>query len=102
MLIDGYFAKFITPGPQKSTIQPTLIQHILEMDDDSQKHQFSILSSISNKQTYGYPSFKEGGHQVHVKNITYAEHVFMKINFPKLVLMVKESEHTYRLHQGTG
>ena len=48
MLIDGYYANFITSGPKKSTIQPALIQHILEMDDDSPKDQFSILSSISN------------------------------------------------------
>ena len=53
------------------------------MDDDSPKDQFSILSSISNNYTYGYPSLKEGGHQVHVKNITYAEHVFYEDKFSK-------------------
>ena len=29
--MDGYFANF-TSGPEKPTIDPTLIQHILEMD----------------------------------------------------------------------
>ena len=54
------------------------------MDDDSPKDQFSILSSISNKHIYGYPSLKEGGHQVYVKNITYAEHVFYEDKFSKI------------------
>ena len=81
-LIDGYFANFITSGPKKSKIKTTLIQHILEMDDDSPKDQFSILSSILNNHTYGYPSLKEGGHQV--KNITYAEHVFYEDKFSKI------------------
>ena len=75
---------FITSGPKKSTIQPALIQHILEMDDDSPKDQFSILSSILNNHTYGYPSLKEGGQQVHVKNITYAEHVLYEDKFSKI------------------
>ena len=54
------------------------------MDDDSPKDQFSILSSILNNHTYGYPSLKEGGHQVHVKNITYAEHLFYEDKFSKI------------------
>ena len=84
MLIDGYFANFITSGPKKSTMKPTLIQHILEMADDSPKDQFSILSSVLNNHTYGYPSLKEGGHHVHVKNITYAEHAFYEDKFSKI------------------
>ena len=37
-----------------------------------------------NNHTYGYPSLKEGGHQVHVKNITYVEHVFYEHKFSKI------------------
>ena len=83
MLIDGYFANFITSGPEKPTIEPTLIQHILEMDEYSPKDQFAILSSISNYHKYGYPSLKEGG-IIHIRNLLYAEHVFFDEKFSKV------------------
>ena len=70
MLIDGYFANFITSSPEKPTTEPTLIHHILEMDNYSPNNQFEILSSISNYHKYGYPSLKEQGGIIHVRNLT--------------------------------
>ena len=84
MLIDGYFANFITSGPETPTIEPILIQQILEMDDYSPKDQFAILSSISNYHKYGYPSLKEEGGIIHVRNLSYAEHVFFDEKFSKV------------------
>ena len=75
---------FITSGPEKPTTEPTLIQHILEMDDYLPKDQFMILSSISNYHKYGYPSLKEEGGIIHVRNLSYAEHVFFDEKFSKV------------------
>ena len=97
------FENFLTEAPEKPIVDPKLIQHILEMSNESPKDQFILLGSISNYHKYGYPSLKEEGGIIHVKNITYAEHVFYDDNiFQKLDLMGKESEHTYFPYQGTG
>ena len=60
-----------------------LIEHILEMSDKSPEDQFLLLGSISNYHKYGYPSLKDEGGIIHVKNITYAEHVFYDVKFLK-------------------
>ena len=65
-------------------MDPKLIEHILEMSDECPKHQFLLLDSISNYHKYGYPSLKDGGGIIHVKNITYAEHVFYEDKFLKM------------------
>ena len=67
------------------------------MSNESPKDQFILLGSISNYHKYGYPSLKEEGGIIHVKNITYAEHVLYDDKFSKLDLMGKESECTYSL-----
>ena len=74
--INKLFENFLTEALEKPTVDPKLIQHILEMSDESPKHQFLSLGSISNYHKYGYPSLKDEGGIIHVKNITYAEHVF--------------------------
>ena len=53
------------------------------MSDESPKDQFLLLGSISNYHKYCYPSLKEEGGIIHVKNITYAEHVFYDDKFSK-------------------
>ena len=68
---------------EKPIVDPKLIEHILEMSDKSPKDQFLLLGSISNYHKYGYPSLKEEGGIIHVKNITYAEHVFYDDKFSK-------------------
>ena len=83
-------------------MDPKLIEHILEMSNESPKHQFLLLGSISNYHKYGYPSLKDEKGIIHVKNITYAEHVFHDDKFSKLELIGKESEHIYLPHQATG
>ena len=72
------------------------------MSHESPKHQFLLLGSISKYHKYGYPSLKDEGGIIHVKNITYAEHVFYYDKFLKTRIDGKESEHTYFPHQGTG
>ena len=81
--IDKSFEHFLTEAPEKPTVDPKLIAHILEMSDESPKDQFLLLGSISNYYKYGYPSLKEEGDIIHVKNITYAEHVFYDDKFSK-------------------
>ena len=51
------------------------------MSDEPPKHQFHLLGSISNYHKYGYPSLKDEGGIIHVKNITHAEHVFYDEKF---------------------
>ena len=53
------------------------------MSNESPKDQFILLGSISNYHKYGYPSLKEEGGIIHVKNITYAEHVLYDDKFSK-------------------
>ena len=81
--IDKSFENFLTEAPEKPKVDPKLIEHILEMSDESPKDQFLLLGSISNYHKYGYPSLKEEGGIIHVKNITYAEHVFYDDKFLK-------------------
>ena len=81
--IDRSFENFLTEAPEKPTVDPKLIQHILKMSGESPKDQFLLLGSISNYHKYGYPSLKEEGGIIHVKNITYAEHVFYDDKFSK-------------------
>ena len=81
--IDKSFENFLTEVPEKPIVNPKLIQHILEMSNESQKDQFILLGSISNYHKYGYPSLKEEGGIIYVKNITYAEHVFYDDKFSK-------------------
>ena len=81
--IDKSFENFLTETPEKPIVNPKLIQHILEMSNESPKDQFILLGSISNYHKYGYPSLKEEGGIIHVKNITYAEHVFYDDKFSK-------------------
>ena len=54
------------------------------MDNYSPRDQFMILSSISNYLKYGYPSLKEEGGIIHVRNLSYAEHVFFDEKFSKV------------------
>ena len=79
--IDRLFENFVTEAPEKPTVDPKLIEHILEMSDVFPKDQFLLLGSISNYHKYGCPSLKDEGDIIHVKNITYAEHVFYDDNF---------------------
>ena len=79
--IDKSFENFLTEAPEKPTVDPKLIKHILEMSDKSPKDQFLLLGSISNYNTS--TSLKEEGSIIHVKNITYAEHVFYDDKFSK-------------------
>ena len=58
--IDKSFENFLTEAPEKPTVNPKLIEHILEMSDECPKHQFLLLGSISNYHKYGYPSLKDG------------------------------------------
>ena len=81
--IDKSFENFLTEAPEKPTVGPKLIEHILEMSDKSPKDQFLLLGSISNYHKYGYPSLKDEGGIIHVKNITYAEHIFYDDKFSK-------------------
>ena len=81
--INKLFENFLTEAPEKPTVDPKLIEQILEMSDESPKDQFLLLGSISNYHKYGYPSLKEEGGIIHVKNITYAEHVFYDDKFSK-------------------
>ena len=81
--IDKSFENFLTEAPEKPIVDPKLIQHILEMSNESPKDQFLLLGSISNYHKYGYPSLKKEGGIIHVKNITYAEHVFYDDKFSK-------------------
>ena len=81
--IDKSFENFLTEAPEKPIVDPKLIQHILEMSNESPKDQFILLGSISNYHKYGYPTLKEEGGIIHVKNITYAEHVFYDDKFSK-------------------
>ena len=91
--IDKSFENFLTEAPEKPIVDPKLIQHILEMSNESPKDQFILLDCISNYHKYGYQSLKEEGGIIHVKNITS-----MMINFQKPDLMGKESERTYLPH----
>ena len=81
--INKSFENFLTEAPGKPTVDPKLIEHILEISDESPKHQFLLLGSISNYHKYGYPSLKNEGGIIHVKNITYTEHVFYDDKFLK-------------------
>ena len=81
--INKSFEIFLTEAPEKPTVDPKLIEHILEMSDESPKDQFLLLGSISNYHKYGYPSLNDEGGIIHVKNITYAEHVFYDDKFSK-------------------
>ena len=54
------------------------------MHDYSPKDQFAILSSIPNYHKYGYPSVKEEGGIIHVRNLSYAKHVFFYEKFSKV------------------
>ena len=81
--IDKLFENILTEAPEKPTVDPKLIEHILEMSDESPQDQFLLLGSISNYHKYGYPSLKEEGGIIYVKNITYAEHVFYDDKFSK-------------------
>ena len=96
MLIDRYFANFFTSSPEKPTTEPTLIQQILEMDEYSPKDQFAILSLISKYHKYGYPSLKQEGGIIHVRNLSYAEHVFFDEKFSN-VKIDGEEVRTYIL-----
>ena len=64
-------------------MDPKLIEHILEMSDESPKDQFLLLGTISDYHKYGYPSLKDEGGIALVKNIIYAEHVFCDGKFSK-------------------
>ena len=68
--IHNSFEKFLTEAPEKPTVDAKLIEHILEIDHSSPKHQFLILAAISNYHKYGYPSLKDEGGIIYVKNIT--------------------------------
>ena len=84
--INKSFENFLTEAPEKPIVDPKLIQHILEMSNESLKDQFILLGSISNYHKYGYPSLEEEGGIIPVKNITYAEHVFYDDKFSKTEL----------------
>ena len=81
--IDKLFENFLTEAPEKLTVDPKLIEHILEMSDESPKVQFLLFGPISNYHKYGYPSSKDEGGIIHVRNITYAEHIFYDDKFLK-------------------
>ena len=81
--INKSFENFLTEVPEKPTVDPKLIEHKLEMSDESPKDQFLLLGSISNYHKYGYPSLKEEGGIIHVENITYVQHVFYDDKFSK-------------------
>ena len=81
--INKSFENFLTEAPEKPTVDPKLIEHILEISDKSPKDQFLLLGFTSNYHKYGYPSLKDEGGIIHVKNITYAEHVFYDDKFLK-------------------
>ena len=44
--IDKLFENFLTEAPEKPTVDPKLIEHILEMSDKSPKDQFLLLGSF--------------------------------------------------------
>ena len=81
--IDKSFENFLPEAPEKPTLDPKLIEHILEMSDESPKDQFLLMGSISNYHKYGHPSLKDEGGIIHVKNIIYAEHIFYNDKFLK-------------------
>ena len=81
--INRSFENCLIEAPEKPTVDPKLIEHTQEMSDKSPKDPFFLLGSISNYHKYGYPSLRDEGGIIHVKNITYAEHVFYDDNFLK-------------------
>ena len=83
-------------------MDPKLIEHILEMSDECSKHQFLLLGSISNYHKYGYPSLKDEGGIIDVKNITYAEHVFYDDKFSKTGIDEERIRTCILPHLGTG
>ena len=81
--IDKSFKNVLSEVPEKPTVDPKLIEHILEMSDKSLKDQFLLLGSISNYHKYGYLSLMDEESIINVKSITYAEHVFYDDKFLK-------------------
>ena len=83
MKLTNHLKIFSQKHQKKPRVDPKLIEHILEMSDESPKDLFLLLGSISNYHKYGYASLKGEGGIIHVKNTTYAEHVFYDDKFSK-------------------